>query len=171
MLEFLWVENQDEILSPLTRPTYLSERSQYRKTGFSPFGIGTYGQSEVANPPFPGWPYKPNYLPSDLVIWVADNGRFPDEPMLFYGSFFRAHSASPGREPKDHPNSVKGLSRIIVQLADKGRPGSSALDIFRKIDLLEFREGDQPLATLEFDGTVKNQELDLRPSLPLVLKY
>jgi hypothetical protein len=170
MLEFLWVENRDEIQSSLTSPTHLYERSRYRKTGFSPFGIGTYGQAEEGAPPFPGWSYKPSYLPPELEILVADNGMMPEEPMLFYGSFFRAHSASPGREPMDHPNGIKRLSRLEIQLAGKDRR-SPALERFRKIDLLDFKDGPEPLATIEFDEAGQKQVLDLRPSVPLLLKY
>src|SRR5581483_3183282 len=169
MLEFVWVENLEEIRSPLTRPTFLDERSRYLETGYSPFGIGTYAPAGA--PAFPGWSYKPVYLPSDLGIWVADNGRSPEEPMLFYGSFFPAPGKSSGREPILHPNSVKGLSRITIQTAGKKRPRSAALEEFKKIDLLDFKEGDRPLVTFEFDQAGQGREVDLRPSVPLVLRY
>jgi hypothetical protein len=171
MLEFLWVENSDEIRSSLTSPTYLYERSQYPNTGFSPYGIGTFGPNTDEVRPFPGWPYKPSYLPPELEIWVADNGKAPEEPMLFYGSFFPDPSKSSGGEPTIHPNSVGLISRIAVQMAGKNRPWSAALDLFNKIDLLNFQEGGQPLATIEFGQKGQKRELDLRPSVPLVLMY
>lgn len=171
MLEFVWVENPDEIRSPLTRPTYLYERSQYLKTGFSPFGIGTYGSSGEGTPPFPGWSYRPVYLPSNLEMWVADNGKSPEEPMLFYGSFFPLPSKTSGREPTVHPNAVDRISRITLLTAGKGRSNSQALEVFKKIDLLNFQDGQQPLATLVFDEAEQNHQLDLRPSVPLILRY
>jgi hypothetical protein len=78
--------------------------------------------------------------------------------------------ASPGREPKGHPNGVKRLSRLEIQLAGKNRR-SAALERFRKIDLLDFKDGIEPLATIEFDEMGQKQILDLRPSVPLLLKY
>ncbi len=170
MLELVWVRDPGEIQSPLTRPTHLYERSQYLQTGFSPFGIGTFGQVSI-QPPFPGWSYKPNYLPPELEIWVADNGSMPHEPMLFYGNFFHDPAAGTVREPMDHSNSVRRISRIGIQMAGKNLRRSHALERFGQTTLLDFKEGPEPLAAVEFDGGAQNRELDLRPSVPLVIRY
>jgi hypothetical protein len=172
MLEFLWVENPDEIQNSVTKPTFLYERSRSFQTGFSPFGIGTYGKpANAASQPFPGWSYQPAYLPSYLEIWVANNGSSPEEPMLFYGSFFPDPSRNSNLEPTAHKNSVTRLSKLVIEMAGKNQKRSPALDLFNQIDLLEFREGPQALATITFDEGKQHQELDLRPSVPLVLKY
>jgi len=173
MLEFVWVCDPSEIQSPVTRPTNLYERSRYVQTGFSPFGIGAYGQPDGPSdtPPFPGWPYHPAYLPPELAIWVADNSSSPEEPMLFYGSFFPPPSRNSGKEPTSHSNGVERITSIRIQTVGKNRRRSMALEQFAKIGLLDFREGKEPLASIGFGGGRQNQELDLRPSLPVVLKF
>jgi hypothetical protein len=172
MLEFLWVEKPDEIQNAVTKPTCLYERSRSLQTGFSPFGIGTYWKpANAESRPFPGWSYRPGYLPSYLEIWVADNGNCPEEPMLFFGSFFPDPSRSPNLEPTVHKNGVNRLSSLVIEMAGKNQKRSPALELFNQIDLLDFREGPQALATITFDEGKQNRKMDLRPSVPLVLKY
>lgn len=172
MLEFLWVTNLNEIRSDLTGRTRLYDRSEYKKTGFSPFGIAMYNATLDGKPldrPFSGWAYKPNYLPDDLEIWVADNEDHPAEPMLFYASFF---SKFDGGSLDRHANNVNVITSINVQMTGNDSRKSNALDLSSKMDLLKYHFGKDPLAVIEFDHNRKKLELDLRQhSLPIVLNY
>ena len=72
MLELLWVDDKQEVLSEPIAPTWLWERSQSRRTRASPFGIclrGTDGTGPA--PPFETWTYYPPYLPAGMGIPVA----------------------------------------------------------------------------------------------------
>ncbi len=39
MLEFLWVSDESEVRNEIITPTRLWERSRYRQSGYSPFGL------------------------------------------------------------------------------------------------------------------------------------
>ena len=169
MLELLWVHDRDEVTSTQTKLTLLDERSRWRDGGFCPFGIGVYGKADPQQR-FRGWAYKPAYLPEDWHIWVADNAMHPQEPMLFHGDFFPEPAASSDREPVVHPNGVSIISQLTVHL-NAAKENSSALNIFSSIDLLKFKRSDEPLAILEWDHGVQKRQLDLRPAIPLPIKY
>ncbi|MCR6631979.1 MAG: VOC family protein [Magnetospirillum sp.] len=77
-LELLWPEDQGELVSVSVARTRLAERSRWRETGASPFGIGLRGRL-----PFPTWEYRPPYLPDGMAIPVALGSEDPRQPFLF----------------------------------------------------------------------------------------
>ena len=74
-IEFIWVEDEDEIRSDLVAPTRLWERMNWRESGASPFEIcirpSGPGQVEI---PFSTFAYAPDYLPPGDHIPMADRG-------------------------------------------------------------------------------------------------
>ncbi|WP_299377565.1 VOC family protein [uncultured Kiloniella sp.] len=96
-LELLWVNDTAHIKSPLIKDTKLSERSQWRETGTSPFGIAL--RPEI---PFETWDYRPPYLPSGMSIPVAKTSLDPRQPFIF---------TSPGGQRPDRWNDPKPLQK------------------------------------------------------------
>jgi len=89
MLELLWVSNPAEAQHENTRRTLLWERWSGREQGASPFGICLPPiDSQGLGPPFPGWEYRPAYLPDPMSIHIGEGGIA--EPMWFYLSFCSA---------------------------------------------------------------------------------
>lgn len=86
-LELAWVINEEEIKNPDIERTKLWERSQYKFTGYSPFGIcfraeQPSGQS-IQSLFEDGWKYNSVFLPKGQYANIASNEDFPAEPMLF----------------------------------------------------------------------------------------
>lgn len=77
-LELLWPEDQGALASVSVARTRLAERSRWRDTGASPFGIGLRGRI-----PFPTWEYRPPYLPDGAGIAIALGSEDPRQPFLF----------------------------------------------------------------------------------------
>lgn len=77
-LELLWAEDQGELASISVARTRLAERSRWRDTGASPFGLGLRGRL-----PFPTWEYRPPYLPDGNGIAIALGSEDPRQPFLF----------------------------------------------------------------------------------------
>jgi hypothetical protein len=84
MLELLWVDNEAEAKSELTKPTRLWERWAGRDRSACPFGICFRPATNSHAPPFPAWKYRPKYLPDPLCIDIATN--------------------APNRISRDHPD-------------------------------------------------------------------
>ncbi len=69
MIELIWVSDPSEAQSPSTRRTLLWERWWGREGIACPFGI-CLRPVDADNPelPFPGWDYRPAYLPGPLFM-------------------------------------------------------------------------------------------------------
>ena len=106
MLELLWVSNEADAKGLNTRRTLLWERWSGRERSASPFGICLRPiDAQDVPPPFPGWEYRPAYLPDSMSIHIGEGGCL--EPMWFYLQFMRrGHHEQQFMEhtvdPRDH---------------------------------------------------------------------
>ncbi|WP_085906995.1 VOC family protein [Kiloniella majae] len=96
-IELLWVNNTADITSPLIRETKLFERSQWKETATSPFGIAL--RSEM---PFDTWDYRPPYLPQGMSIPVTTTSLDARQPFIF---------TSPGGQRPDHWREPRPLQQ------------------------------------------------------------
>lgn len=81
-LELLWPVDAVELNSPAVARTRLAERSRWRETGASPFGIAVR-PTAPGNLPFATWDYDAPFLPPGLSLPVATASDDPAQPMLF----------------------------------------------------------------------------------------
>lgn len=167
MLELLWVTDAVEVRSPPIQPTHLAERWEGRAAG-SPIGVSL--RASAADPlPFATWPFQPPYLPPGVAIPMATSASRLDEPLLFAIPFgrrpdtFEPHKA----EPLDHPAGVREVTAVAVCVPE---PGSEELAAVVRAGHLQLRRGPH-LLELELDGGARGVVHDLRPHLPLVLRW
>lgn len=170
MLELLWIQDPAAAQSELTRPTYLWERWSERQQ-VCPFGIGWRPRGEtVESLPFATWSYHPLYLPAPLVIEVGTNISQLKEPMLFYLAFGqRPDRRSPERaQPMEHAAGWQELTQLTLVLPD-AEPVSAELGSLVASGLITLKQGSEYRLELGFDGELKRQSYDCRPTLPLVI--
>ena len=172
MLELLWVEDLEEVRNDRTKPMRLFERCLSGTDAVCPFGIAfrpTTGKDETA--PFPAWDYHPLYLPDFLKIQVAEDTLL-SEPMYFYLSFAQRQDKVPiaKREPMDHQVPLREVTAVTVHI-HQDVTLSDAACIVKQVPGLSIVKGKEHLLELEFDNGVINQSRDLRPSLPLLLRW
>ncbi len=170
--ELLYLTNDVDCRSPLTKPTMLHKRLAGRSRGVSPFGICFRPSSgdKGSETPFPGWKYKPQYLPSHLQV---DIGHAPvSEPMWF----FLAFGLSPGRasvdrqQPMTHRTGFSEITSIRITVPDMLDPSDPAC-CASKLDEIELVDGDDHLLSLSFDDESSGESFDFRPALPLVFRW
>ena len=160
-LELLWVSDAQEVQRDEVRRTRLWDRWSGRLTGACPFAVilrpsATSADREL---PFPAWTYKPLYLPPGLGIEVA-LGTPLEEPGLFYIPFARRPDASAALE----------ITGVDITLPS-ARSLSAATRATEATGVVAFSEGDAYLMTLIFGSTSPRETADLRPELPLVLRF
>ena len=109
MLEFLWVENEDEARSDLVRPLRLWERWAGRESGACPFGVAQRPAAPGLEPPFPTFEYWPSFFPAPARVSVRAS--VIEEPLYFVLPYFE-------RPKKDGPK----LTRYRIE-------GNSLLEI------------------------------------------
>jgi len=166
MIELFWVSEPSEAQSQSTRNTLLWERWAARDSGASPFGIclRPADPKETGESTFPGWEYRPAYLPDPLVMHIGEAG--VEEPMWIYMGFMKRAK----REPwfKKHPIGISEITRLTLTTTVPLRSPVS-----RKVlesGVLTTRTAPAPLLEIEFDGNQRNERIDFRPHLPVVFQ-
>jgi hypothetical protein len=170
MLEFLWVENEQEVRSSVIAPTQLWERWQYRQSGYSPFGLCI--RPEIGRSlPFATWAYRPPYLPPQIQIDIAAGTR-PVEPLLFVIPFGSRPDTFPAdrRQPLAHACGFHEITGLEIMMSTT-EPLSPAIQFVHESGLVIFRAGDEPRLDVEFDQGVQGQRHDFRPTLPLRFRW
>jgi hypothetical protein len=171
-LELLWVDDAVAARDPRTAPTRLWDRWRDRADGRTcPFGLAVRGAADDGSPPFPTWPYRPGYLPPGVAIPVGTNSDALHEPMTFVLPFGRRPDAAADgdRQPLVHATGVREVTRLALH----GPPAepSAALAAVTSLGIVERVPAERPALVLGFDGEAADRELDLRPALPLLLRW
>jgi hypothetical protein len=166
-LELVWVSNEGEARSPTVARTKLWERWSRRAGGACPYALVLRpAAGSAAAPPFASWPYQPQYLPDGLAIDVALDT--PIEGPEFFYLGFSSGSGRVTRQPTNHDLPCDALTGVTVY-----RPVAGHSPIAAAVEaggIASFRDADQYLLELQFDDA-KRGTSDLRPELPLVLKW
>jgi hypothetical protein len=182
-LELIWLVDPAEAASEAIRRTHLRERTDPGHPA-NPFGVGMRSSDAGADlppgadlpsgadlPPGAGlpletWEYAPPYLPGGVVIPVGLNSERLDEPFLF----FLPWSRGPAWDAPEHPNGTRAITGVSLTLPEGG--GSSPeLDALSKLGVVGVERGPQPLMDIELDGSGKGNCVDLRPAVPLLVRW
>ena len=159
-LELLWLRDDQEARDPLVKPLGLHERARWRETRSSPFGVCVRPDEAGLPPPFATWDYRPKYLPAGLTIDMACNSGVLGEPMLFRVE--RPFVPLGG----SHALAHRELARATLTV-----PNLAPMSMWREVRIprLAVVDGDEHRLDLEFAAA--RSELDLRPALPLRLRF
>ncbi len=184
-LELLWVRDEVEARSPLTAPMRLWERWRGRADGHTcPFGIGlragdgdANGGAAAGDAPFPTWPYRPRYLPPGMTIPVSTNSEALHEPLLFLLPSLGPRAADADGDGgvtlwRPHAAGVDTLTRVALAAPAAAFNGPSvALTAVAAAGIVERAAAADHALVLGFDGETAGREVDLRPTLPLILRW
>src|SRR6476469_1899356 len=104
MIELLWVSDAEEAQREPALRTQLWQRWLQRRTGASPFGfIARPVDATAPAEAFPGWQYRPDWLPKGLVVHVAEAAI--EEPMWVYMDFLTR-----AQRQVTHPNRCRDIT-------------------------------------------------------------
>jgi len=167
-LELVWVHDRDEAQSEAVRRIGLWERWSGRLQGSCPFGIVLRPSSEAADeqPSFPAWSYRPSYLPPGFSIEVA-SGVPLAEPAFFWLPFRR----SPDQQEQPTAHRLGQTITSVRMGAPIERLSSNAARLAETLGLLAFERCAEYVIELTLDGGILGETSDLRPGLPLRLRW
>ena len=166
MLELLWVSDEKEARTDRTRPTLLWERWSGRGSLASPFGICLRPRgAQTDQTSFPGWDYRPSYLPSPLAMHIGEAGI--DEPMWVYLDVLR-RSQREGHFVR-HPAGLREISSLVLTCPVSLRSQAARVVIDARV--LSTKPGTEHLLEIEFDDSRRQRVEDFRPRLPLIFKF
>lgn len=168
-LEFLWLRDRAELESGPARRLGLLERWSGTHSNSCPFGfVLRPATSEVLEPPFRSWAYRPAYLPPEFAIHVA--GDIPlTEPMVLQFGFFRGSNTLTA-EPTQHQLATERITGISIATPAYGTLSESAR-IIERAGICSFEPAASSLMTITFDNAAQGACADFRPTYPLVLRW
>jgi hypothetical protein len=169
-LELFWVTDAElarQMLEPLSMD--VNARMNWRATGAVPFGLMLRRRVAGSNepPPFPTRPMRAPWMPEGT--FVGFSGEVAGEP--YYGVVpealsFRGFRANIQDVP--HPLGVQNLTAVSVTLPSATL--SPIAQLLNQHQIVALTSGPEPLMVLTFDEGQQGQTMDMRPTLPLVLK-
>ena len=164
-VELLWVDRRDEVVSPLTRPTGLDERSRWTETSASPIGIALRGPADAA-PPFPCRSYRPKFLPGDTEILIADEPVEQGAPLVFLlPPKLKGHDVEVA-----HTNRTRRMTSIEVACTI-APDVSPALTMLQELGLCDVAYASRPALHVDIDRGGQGRMLDLNPQACLTLAW
>lgn len=169
-LELLWVEDLDESRQEPAFRTRLWERWLRRHDGSCSFGIALRPDDPAdaeEPPPFPTWAYHAPYLPAQVSIGIAVATPLTEPEFLYIN--FATSPQSKAREPLEHPLGLRQLTH--VRIASPVGVQSPAAKTTAAFGIASFTAADDYVTELFFDHALKGQSADLRPALPLLLRW
>jgi hypothetical protein len=169
MLELIWVEDAAEAFA---NPVGLGERwsaVMAATRNASPFGMILRPKMDGDLPaaPFPHWEYRPETMPG-LRLWIASETSI-EEPMWCVLPIRSGGSGAVPQRSTEHPAGMRELTSVRLH-----SPAHFTLDprafAGEVIDWQESATGRHWIE-LEFDSGASGRVADLRPELPVLLRW
>lgn len=157
-------------------------RSVWRETGASPVGIGLHRTTGTTEPlPFPTRSYRFEWLREGTTIERLGSATDTLAPRLFVVPDYLAVEDSAAlaarvrEDPRfaallEHPVGVRRLTGVRVTVADPGGL-TDATRLLTESAVVQVVAGAEPLLELTFDSARRGRQADLRPTLPLLVRY
>jgi hypothetical protein len=168
-LELFWVSDPTEAQSAAVRPVRLWDRWYHRVGAACPFGIilRADSASTVSVPPFPIREYRPSYFPPDVALGIARDTPL-SEPALFY---FTAGGGSWRRSEREaHDIPLTEMTGLTIWGPLTGPPSLAATAV-QALGIVAMEHANHYLMALDFNHRSEGEQADLRPTLPLILRW
>jgi hypothetical protein len=182
-LELIWVDEPDVARQKSQEMgTDLLARVAWRQTGASPFGVGLHHLANGGSAlPFPTKMYRAEWMKAGTFISIAESSANLKEPFYFVVPDYLAVPSAdqlkkvldgqPGyRKNFTHALGLRRLTGIRI-ISNQAGKFSETASMISKNGVVMIKRGKSPHAELTFDGNAQGKALDVRPTLPLIMKY
>ncbi|BAZ68542.1 hypothetical protein NIES4106_33060 [Fischerella sp. NIES-4106] len=171
-LELLWLNDTNEIQSPVVQATGLWERCRWKQTQACPFGISLRTLIPGSQLPFPTWDYYAPFLPQGAAIPIITKKNNLAEPLIFISPATQkpANYQLDKRQPLDHQPPLNEMTAVRVFLPGEQNLSTEVTKLIEE-GLINFHLGDRNQLELEFDHGKEGKLYRFDSTLPLVIKW
>lgn len=151
-------------------------KEEWKKNGVSPFGIGLHlKDSALSKINFNTFNYTQAWMEPGTYLKVSRSlNSHQREPMVFvvpeYLKMNQIVSSDNANEFQIHLNKLRKLTSAEIT-CNHCSSFSEAIVELNTIRNLKIKKGEEDLLELIFDFNQQNRKIDLRPQLPVILKY
>jgi Glyoxalase-like domain len=173
-LELMWPDSTVTVAPGLERAAEkFRQRMLWRSSGWCPIGVGLRRTTPSNDAlPFPTWSWTAEWMPKGTkmeMLTPRDDTRSPAlfiEPRALTDTSEQAARAS----RYHHPIGTRHITAIRL-ISPKTYERIAALKYLQTEYVLSVTQGDQWLLELTFEGGKRKKSKDLRPDLPVVIRY
>jgi hypothetical protein len=187
-IELMWPDPTVSVAQGAERVVEkFKNRMNWRTSGWCPIGIGLHRVGSPTPLPFPTWTIAPDWMPKGTAIEILtarDDSKTPsffiEPPELAVKEKAKINSASPARtdsavedsprRASDHPIGVERITDIQL-IRPKEYEAVAAFTYLENAGIFKSTEGKEWAIELTFDDGRKAETKDLRPDLPLIIRY
>lgn len=146
------------------------QRTNWRTSGWSPFGIG-FRRTSSAPMPFATWSVATEWLPPGTAIEMLTPRDDTKSPSLFISprELVALEPVNTSDEMFQHPSGAKRITSVRLTTPPRYEP-IEALRYVRDAGLVRVGRGEAWVLEVTLDGGRKARK-DLRPELPLIIRY
>jgi hypothetical protein len=158
-------------------------REQWRTSGWSPIGVGLHRTTDSAEPlPWPSWQIpRAAWLREGTAIEMLTPRENAQAPSVFVTPAYlaideaknRALASGTTKEASDfrHKNGAKRITALRLVAPEPKNLAGLPTDDLRQMGIVTLEAGGTWVLELTLDGGALKQTRNLRPHLPLVVKY
>ena len=172
-LELIWVDPAVPVAPGLERvAAKFGLRADWRASGWSPIGIGLRWLGPAQPLPVPSFAVTADWLPAGSSIVMLTPRDDTASPSLFISPAALSDPAEQAIRAArfHHPNGVHRVTAIRLLAPAKYQP-IGAIAFLKDAGLLRTGTAEQWTMELTFDGGSQGKSGDLRPELPLVIRF
>jgi Glyoxalase-like domain len=173
-LELIWPDSTVSVEPGLERAAEkFRQRMLWRSSGWCPIGVGLRRTAPTKEPlPFSTWSWTADWMPKGSAMEMLTPRDDTRSPALFLEPQALTNGDEQLKRASRFHHSI-GVQRItsVRLISPKTYKPIEALAFLQKHGVLKNESGDEWLAELTFDGGKEHRTKDLRPDLPLVVRY
>ncbi|HLJ91097.1 MAG TPA: hypothetical protein VKZ53_30115 [Candidatus Angelobacter sp.] len=173
-LELMWPDSTVAVKPGLERAAEkFRNRMLWRSSGWCPIGIGFHRTTTSDESfPFPTWSVTAPWLPEGSAIEMLTPREDTTSPSLFVSPRVLSDKNEQAARASrfDHPLGVHRITATRL-LSPKTYQPIEPLLYLSKMHALDLQPGNEWTVELTFDNGKKGKTKDLRPNLPLVIRY
>jgi len=173
-LELMWPDSTVKVEPGLERAAEkFRQRMLWRSSGWCPIGIGLRRTTPSNDAlPFPTWSWTADWMPKGSKMEMLTARDETQSPALFIepGVLTNTVAQAARASRYHHPIGTDRITAIRLVSPEKYEP-VTALNYLQTEHVLSVTRGDEWLLELTFDGGKRKKSKDLRPDLPLVIRY
>jgi hypothetical protein len=188
-LELMWPDPKVPVAHGMERAAEkYHQRQLWRTSGWCPIGVGfrrttpsniTPSNMTPSNAtpssealPFPTWTWTADWMPKGSVMEMLTPREDTRSPALFVEPLALSSLGEQAARAAlyHHPIGVRRITAVQL-VSPKTYEPIAALTYLQKQSLLRTKPGDEWVVELTFDDGKQEKSKDLRPDLPLVIRY
>ena len=172
-IELLWPDSTVDV-TPSSAAAFTKFRAKqaWRSTGWSPFGIGLRRTSSAPDSlPFATWPIHADWMrPNESLDMITARSDTISPSIWVVPRGMAVGENSPSGEPRDQLNGTRRITALRLTVPASA-PNVDAIGALTKFRIATVERGALWLLEITLDDARQGMREDLRPALPLIVRY